>query len=395
MSKRHVLSTLVAALAMSVFAAAETPPKVGDAAPEIGVEKWVQGPEGKEVSWKSLQGKAVVLEFWAAWCGPCVMSIPHMNELVDKFKDKPIRFLAVTDDKEPRVQSLLEKRPMKAWVGFDSDDSMFRAYGVRSIPRVFLVDAKGKVAAMTHPALISEQLLDDLIAGKAISPGAQVQPGSTLEVGREPGDTGPAPLFEVLIRPTEEVNGTFSYGEGMLLSHAAPLELAVGLAYGVRPTRVKPEFDLNAKRYTVVVRTPEGRHELMEPLLRQALESSLGFTAQKESSEAEAYVLGAPSKDTPKLKKHETGQQGYKYGPTGFAATDFGVDRLAEDLEQFLGKPVLDETGLKGRYDWDVACDPKKPESIISAVKDQLGLQLSASRKPVEFLILKKTPPAP
>jgi uncharacterized protein (TIGR03435 family) len=171
--------------------------------------------------------------------------------------------------------------------------------------------------------------------------------------------------------------------------------MAVGLAYGVRPTRVRPGFDLNAKRYTVVIRTPEGHHELLEPLLRQALESSLGFTATKETREAEAYVLSVPPNAAVKLKKHETGQQAYKYGPTGFSAVDYGPGRLAEDLEQLLSKPVLDVTGLKGRYDWDVTCDLKKPESVLAAVKDQLGLQLTLEKKPVEVLVLKKTPAAP
>jgi uncharacterized protein (TIGR03435 family) len=390
--RRVVIVTLLAGL--GIAAAAQAPPKVGELAPEIVVEKWLECPDGREVSWKALQGKAFVLEFWAAWCGPCVMSIPHMNALVDKYKDKPVRFLAVTNDKEARVLGLLQKKPMKACVGFDTDDSAFRAYGVRSIPRAVLVDAKGRVAALTHPALISEQVLDDLIAGKPVGSSAQAQAGTSLEAGREPGDTGPAPLFEVVVRPTEDVNGAFSAGEGLLLSHAVPLELATGLAYGVRPTRVKPEFELNAKRYTIVVRTPEGRKEMLEPLLRQALESSLGFAAQQEPQETEAYVLGAPPKGAAKLKKHETGQQARRYGPTGFSASDFGLDALTEDLESILGKPVLDETGFTGRYDWDVTCDVKKPDSVIAAVREQLGLPLTVEKRAVPFLVLKRPRPS-
>jgi uncharacterized protein (TIGR03435 family) len=391
--KRSSYWTLAIALGLQFAAAAQAPPKVGEPAPEIVVEKWLECPDGREVSWKALQGKAFVLEFWAAWCGPCVMSIPHMNALVDKYKDKPVRFLAVTNDKEARVLGLLQKKPMKACVGFDTDDSAFRAYGVRSIPRAVLVDAKGRVAALTHPALISEQVLDDLIAGKPVGSSAQAQAGAALEAGREPGDTGPAPLFEVVVRPTEDVNGAFSAGEGLLLSHAVPLELATGLAYGVRPTRVKPEFELNAKRYTIVVRTPEGRKEMLEPLLRQALESSFSFAAVADTREVEAYVLSAPEAASVKFKRHAQGQAAYRYGPTGFSASGHGLERLAEDLEQFLGRPVLDETGLKDRYDWDVSCDLKKPEAVIAAVRDQLGLQLTPATRPVEFLALRKTPP--
>src|SRR5439155_10386799 len=58
--------------------------KVGDPAPKLQVSKWVQGEPVKEFA----RDKVYIVEFWATWCGPCRVSIPHLNELHTKFKDK-------------------------------------------------------------------------------------------------------------------------------------------------------------------------------------------------------------------------------------------------------------------------------------------------------------------
>src|SRR4051812_45472745 len=58
--------------------------KVGDPAPKVQASKWVQGDPVKELE----RDKVYIVEFWATWCGPCRVSIPHVNSLHSKFKDK-------------------------------------------------------------------------------------------------------------------------------------------------------------------------------------------------------------------------------------------------------------------------------------------------------------------
>src|SRR5262245_47338286 len=90
MKIKQVVGGLVA-LAMGVVLgrAAETSGStsklmVGDAAPKLQVSKWVQGEPVKDFE----RDKAYIVEFWATWCGPCVASIPHVNELHQKYKSK-------------------------------------------------------------------------------------------------------------------------------------------------------------------------------------------------------------------------------------------------------------------------------------------------------------------
>ena len=360
---------------------AQTPlPKVGDAPPEIAAEKWLSGPGASEASWKALTGKAVVLEFWAAWCGPCVAAIPHMNDLADKFKDKPLRFIAVTDDKETRVQALLERRPMKAWVGLDTDDSMFKAYGVRSIPHTVLVDPKGKIAAVIHPALITEQILEDLIAGKSLNVAQAPQPGEQ-----------PEPLFEISITPAEGLSGySTGAGPGLVAFQGVDLTFPFGAAYGLRHTRVSGEGVLPKGKYSILAKIPENHQEVLQPMLRQALEATFSITGQKENRTLDTYVLTAPSGLAKSLKKHEGGSPGTRTTEGAQSVRGSDLEALSLELEEALGKPVLNETRLEGLYDWDLTWDNKKPDSLLASVRDQLGLELSPKKQAVEILVLKK-----
>src|SRR5437764_5462158 len=91
--------TLLAFLLNSYIASAGQSPssaelKAGSNAPELGVAKLLQAPEQTKADWDHLKGNVVVLEFWATWCAPCIAAMPHLNDLAEKFKDKPVRFIA-------------------------------------------------------------------------------------------------------------------------------------------------------------------------------------------------------------------------------------------------------------------------------------------------------------
>jgi thiol-disulfide isomerase/thioredoxin len=139
------------------------PLKVGTRPPELALEQLLQAPAGAEASWKALRGKVVILEFWATWCRPCIQTIPHINEVAGRFKDKPVQFIAVTTEKRAVVERFLKKRSIDGWIGLDLKSTMQKTYGVESIPFTVVVGKKGSIRAVTTPWGVTDKLLNELL----------------------------------------------------------------------------------------------------------------------------------------------------------------------------------------------------------------------------------------
>src|SRR5688572_14083984 len=97
---------LLAGMALSVAGAKAAALNVGDPAPKLAIAKWAQGEPVKEFD----SSKVYVVEFWATWCGPCIKSIPHLNELHEKFKDKGLVVIGQNlGENEGKVAPFIEK----------------------------------------------------------------------------------------------------------------------------------------------------------------------------------------------------------------------------------------------------------------------------------------------
>ena len=131
--------------------------KVGDPAPALKASKWLQGEEVKTFS----PGKVYVVEFWATWCGPCIVMMPHLAELQAAYKDKGVTFIGFTakdpNNTEQKAAALVKKRGPKLKYTFayaddrDTYDAWMKAAGRNGIPCTFVVDRGGKIAYIGHP----------------------------------------------------------------------------------------------------------------------------------------------------------------------------------------------------------------------------------------------------
>ncbi len=114
-----VTVAMVVASEFSSFSVLAHGPEIGKAAPPLTLSGVLQAPANTIATWEALRGKVVVIDFWATWCPPCRESIPHWNELVDTFKDKPVIFIAITDQHDQIVSAFLKRMPIYSWVGLD------------------------------------------------------------------------------------------------------------------------------------------------------------------------------------------------------------------------------------------------------------------------------------
>ena len=148
--------------------------KVGDKAPPLKVTHWVQG---KPISIPDeAKGKVVLLEFWATWCVPCIQIIPETNELYQKYEDKGLIVIGVTDSGQGQRLSTVQEfvksqgNRMQYRIAFDDTQKTVEDYivgtGALGIPHSVVLDKEGKIAWVGHPAdpamkaTINDLLLD-------------------------------------------------------------------------------------------------------------------------------------------------------------------------------------------------------------------------------------------
>jgi len=168
--------------------------KRGDPAPDLGFDQMVQGPRPEDVNLHALRGKVVVLDFWGTWCPPCVAGLPHLNELVARYKGKPVQFIAVGHENQRKVAWFLKSHPIDAWIALDLDLSVYKDYSAFGIPHCVVIDQNGVIAAVLNPKYLTDSVLDAVLAGRApvyspLSAGAYWNPETAaqyfFEVGRE------------------------------------------------------------------------------------------------------------------------------------------------------------------------------------------------------------------
>jgi thiol-disulfide isomerase/thioredoxin len=125
--------------------------------------------DGRKVDVTKMRGKAVIVDFWATWCKPCIAEMPQLKALYDKYHDKGLEIIGITAESaglaegdtpeqnasklsaaRQKVDDVLTRKSV-AWPqyfdGRMQDNPITRRYAIRSFPTKFLIGADGRLVS--------------------------------------------------------------------------------------------------------------------------------------------------------------------------------------------------------------------------------------------------------
>lgn len=114
---------------------------------------------GKKHSLKDYRGKNVILVFWATWCGPCIMEIPHLNALRSKLSEDKLIILAISNEPESLVKKFAVSRKISYNVfSVDSLDMPSPFSDIEYLPSSFFIDPNGIIKLATTGTLNQDDM---------------------------------------------------------------------------------------------------------------------------------------------------------------------------------------------------------------------------------------------
>jgi thiol-disulfide isomerase/thioredoxin len=152
---------LLFAILLSLQAGAQV--RVGQTAPEIALP----GTKDSVLRLSSLQGKVVLIDFWASWCGPCRAANPAVVKLYNKYKAQGFEVFGVSIDRKKTAWLQAIEADKLPYIQVNDNGgrgaTITETYNVTAIPTTFLLDKNGKIIAIDLEGNQLEKRLKELL----------------------------------------------------------------------------------------------------------------------------------------------------------------------------------------------------------------------------------------
>jgi len=94
----------------------------------------------------SVPGRVKYVDFWASWCGPCVQSMPYMNDIQEQYRSQGLDVIAINvDENREDAEAFLKAHPANITIAQSTDGQCPGQFGVQAMPSSYLIDKHGKI----------------------------------------------------------------------------------------------------------------------------------------------------------------------------------------------------------------------------------------------------------
>jgi uncharacterized protein (TIGR03435 family) len=405
-------------------------PKAGEIAPGIKFTKIVSAPNGASWLPTSLAGHVTVVGFYPDTSHNSKAET-RWNALVDRFARMSVQFVWVTGEKESTLGPWLEENPLKGFVMLDPEGSTGRSYGIE-LPAAVIVGADGRIIGFDSEPVPSADTLNAALEGRITNtptkPAAAgfnsfIDKQKVFLAARAPGRPGDEhrpdfpPSYDLHISPSQ-IAGTGDYGSDDFKSlQGFDVKSALSRLYDVGRVRIElPKTVDDGERYDFSMVLPKAESsDQVNQRLEQGILDHFNLTASRDTRMADVYVV-TPVDDKPTMLKPQADEDGgissinisferpATPGDGGEAAAspksismsaitglsaEGTMDEICKELENFLDRPVVNETNLKGRFTLNLKASESGKNDFLARLRDQFGLDVEPAQRNIEILAFR------
>jgi thiol-disulfide isomerase/thioredoxin len=314
---------VLAGAAMSIAAqTADAQLTIGEPAPQLQVGKWVQGDPVPRFD----TNHVYIVEFWATWCWPCIASIPHLNDLAQKFENKGVVVIGQNVwDQDDAVPAFVKKMGAKMTYRVALDDKRRDADGFMAvhwwkrhvdqhgIPTAVVINKAGRIAWIGHPMGLNEKLIEEVLADKFDIAKFAAEYEKEQELDKKLGDaqnklfsamnekkwTEAASALDELLKEFPRFQASFASTRFKILLGQKKFAEAWDFADTFANTHPTDALRLNVLAWDIVApKTMEQRNlDLAEKLAAQANQAAHGTNSEILDTLARAQFMSGKKKE--------------------------------------------------------------------------------------------------
>jgi len=409
-------------------------PKAGDLAPEITFTKVLHTAAIEPWTAANLSGQVTVV-FPFPYVSGNLNLVSQWNALVEQFAGKPVQFVWIAGEKESDLLPFLQEHPMKGWVFYDPDKTTGRSYGLEE-PQAVIIGVDRRIIGFDPGSFLpSEDVINAVVSDritttppkptleglKAFSESGRVLLAPQPERMSQPNDHKPdfSPSYAVHIAPAHDpINGGDYAGGDYWSLQGYTVKRLLAQMLDLSPIRIDLPASIDTStRYDVSIVLPKPEDQESErSLIRQGVEDYFHLVATSENRLRDVYLLTAPDRKPPASKVDALTGDGWfsslsldiNADPDGSpgnashnidAIRDIGlsgvpVDDFCKMLERDLDRPVVNETKLDGKFDFEVKDPAISTHQIakgdfVQRLRDQMGLVIAPTQRYVETMVYR------